>query len=84
MGGDSAEYTIDRGGAAARRAQSMQGQSRLPGMDRDEWPPAMFKEGGEGSSVRGVTPADNRGAGASIGNQCRNLPDGTVVRIVIC
>ena len=84
IGGDSAVYTIDRAGASARRAASMRGQARIPGMDRDEWPPALFQEGGDGASVRGVTPSDNRGAGASIGNQCRGLPDGTAVRVRIC
>lgn len=84
MGGDSGTFTIDRAGTAARRAESMSGQKPIPGMDRDEWPPAMFEEGGEGSSVRGVTPSDNRGAGASIGNQCRGLPNGTVVQVTVC
>lgn len=37
--------------------------------DRDEYPPAVAKEGGEGSSVRYIDPSDNRGAGASQGNQ---------------
>ncbi len=84
MGASSGEFTIDRAGAAARRAEAMRGHQRIPGMDRDEWPPAVFREGGAGSSVRGVTPSDNRGSGASMGNQCRGLPDGTVVRAVIC
>jgi filamentous hemagglutinin len=53
-------------------------------MDRDEWPPAMFEEGGAGSGGRGVTSADNRGAGASIGNQCHVYTDGSRVRIVVC
>lgn len=81
--GHPTELTIDRGGAAARRAESMRGSPRQPGLDRDEYPPAMFAEGGEGSSVRGIDPSDNRGAGSSIGNQCRGLPDGSIVRIVI-
>lgn len=34
-------------------------------------------------SVGAVDPSDNRRAGASIGNQCRGLPDGTVVQIVV-
>lgn len=49
----------------------------------DEYPPAMFREGGAGSSVRPVSPADNMGAGASIGNQCRGLACGSQVRIVV-
>jgi len=34
------------------------------------------------ASVRPVSPSDNMGAGACIGNQCRTLPDGSKVRIV--
>jgi hypothetical protein len=75
--------TIDRGGAAARRAESMRGNPRQPGLDRDEYPPAMFEEGGTGSSVRGIDPSDNRGSGSSMGHQCRGLPDGSIIRIVI-
>ncbi|WP_309505956.1 hypothetical protein [Streptomyces pyxinicus] len=44
----------------------------------------MFQEGGNGASVRPITPGDNRGAGSAIGNQCSGLPDGTKVRIVVC
>jgi hypothetical protein len=52
-------------------------------MDLDEYPPAMFSEGGAGASVRPMTRAQNRGMGACIGNQCRGLPDGTQVDIVV-
>lgn len=41
----------------------------------------MFQEGGQGSSVRHISPSDDRGAGACIGAQCRELPNGTKVRI---
>lgn len=81
--GHPAELTIDRPGADANRAEALRGHDRVPDMDRDEYPPSMFEEGGAGASVRPVTPADNRGAGACIGNQCRGLPDGTRVRIVV-
>ena len=43
--GQPTDLTIDRAGAAARRAQSMQGNPRVPGTDRDEYPPAMSEEG---------------------------------------
>jgi hypothetical protein len=36
---------------------------KLVSKDRDEYPPAMFNEGG-GASVRKINPSDNRGAGA--------------------
>ncbi|MGM3184507.1 hemagglutinin repeat-containing protein, partial [Dickeya oryzae] len=73
--------TIDRGGASERRKESLKDTPTVPGLDRDEYPPAMFKEGGSGASVRLITPSDNRGAGACIGAQCRGLPDGSSVII---
>jgi RHS repeat-associated protein len=85
--GKPTDLTIDRGGAAARRAQSMQGNPPVAGKDRDEYPPAMFSQGGNGtpggSSVRPIDPSDNRGAGSSIGHQCRGLPDGTTVQVQV-
>jgi filamentous hemagglutinin len=75
--------TIARPGAPGRRAEALAGHERPAGKQLDEYPPAMFKEGGAGASVRPVSPADNMGAGACIGNQCRGLPDGTCVRIKV-
>jgi filamentous hemagglutinin len=43
----------------------------------------MFKEGGTGAGVRSISPKDNMGAGACIGNACRGLPDGEKVRIKV-
>ena len=74
-------FNDDRSGAASRRYDSLRDVDPVPGLDRDEYPPAMFEEGGEGSSVRPITPRDNRGAGACIGAQCRGLPDGTRVKV---
>ncbi len=74
--------TIDRKGAKGRRADAMNGQPTVAGQDRDEYPPAMFGEGGKGASVRPISPSDNRGAGACIGAQCRDLADGSRIRIV--
>ncbi|MGW4148224.1 NucA/NucB deoxyribonuclease domain-containing protein [Streptomyces albogriseolus] len=82
--GYPAELTINRKGAEANRRDSLRGKPRVPGKDRDEYPPAMFEEGGTGASVRPITPGDNRGAGSAMGRQCRGLPDGTKVRIVVC
>ncbi|QST00325.1 DNRLRE domain-containing protein [Pontibacillus sp. ALD_SL1] len=73
--------TIDRSGAKSRRRDSLRGREKVPGKDLDEYPPAMFKEGGKGASVRPVSPSDNRGAGAYLGNKLRNYPDGTKVRL---
>jgi RHS repeat-associated protein len=82
--GKPMELTIGQpGSATGRRAEALAGQPRVPGKDLDEYPPAMFEEGGAGASIRPVSPADNRGAGACIGNQCRKLPPGTKVRIVV-
>lgn len=62
-----AEVTIDREGAEDRRTESMkQVPQTRPGYDRDEYPPAVFLEGGEGSSVKYIDPFDNRGAGSSV------------------
>ncbi|PMY44391.1 hypothetical protein C1X69_30095 [Pseudomonas sp. FW305-67] len=61
----------------------MGGLPKIPGKQLDEYPPAMFKEGGEGASVRAITPKNNMGAGACIGNACRGLEDGEKVRIKV-
>lgn len=82
--GQPDHLTIDRGGAKKRRAESMRGNPVVAGKDRDEYPPAMFQEGGTGSSVRPIDPGDNRGAGSVIRHQCTGLPNGTVVHVVVC
>jgi hypothetical protein len=77
------EVTIDRDGATGRRAESMkQVPQTKPGYDRDEYPPAMFKEGGTGSSVKYIDPHDNQGAGSSMGRQVAGLDDGAQVTIL--
>jgi RHS repeat-associated protein len=75
--------TVDRSGAAQNRAESLRGFAPVPGLDRDEYPPAMFAEGGEGASVRAISPSDNRGAGSYIGNQLRGVPDGAKVKLEV-
>jgi hypothetical protein len=75
--------TIDRDGADLNRENSLRGIDTRSGVDRDEYPPAMFREGGSGASVKYVPSGDNQGAGASIGNQTRGLPEGTRVRITV-
>jgi RHS repeat-associated protein len=81
--GQPSTLTIDRAGAAGRRAKALRGLTPRAGFDRDEYPPALFREGGEGASVKYIRPGDNRGAGACIGAQCRALPDATNVRIKV-
>ncbi len=75
--------TLDRPGAAARRMESLRGYPKVPGKDLDEYPPAMFKEGGRGADVRAVTSADNRGAGSSMSHQARPFADGQQVELVV-
>lgn len=81
--GQPSTLTIDRAGAAANRAAATGRISAVLGLHLDEYPPAMFKEGGANASVRAINPADNMSAGAYIGNCCRNLPNGSQVRIEI-
>jgi len=78
---------LDRAGAAARRsAATKQVNSKVkpaPGYERDEYPPAVAREGGFNSNVRFISPHDNRGAGASIRAQTKDLPDGSKVRVLV-
>lgn len=77
--------TIDRPNAKQNRKDSLRGIPTKRGKDRDEYPPAMFEEGGKGASVKYITPADNRGAGSSMGHQINELQlaDGRKVDIVV-
>lgn len=81
MRGQPSVVTIDREGAAARRDASLRNVGVRSEFDRDEYPMAMFKEGGDGADVFYLTPSDNRGAGAYISRQLRSLPSGARVRI---
>ena len=75
--------TIDRKMAASNRAESLSSVPTKSGYDRDEWPMAMFSEGGVGADVRYINPSDNRGAGSAIGNALKKFRDGTIVKIII-
>ena len=69
--------------AEARSREARSGHAPAPpGMDLDEYPPKMFKEGGRGASIRVVPLSQNRGAGASMGNQCRPYRDGARIELV--
>ncbi|MNY85791.1 Sporulation-specific extracellular nuclease precursor [compost metagenome] len=81
--GESAICTIDRSGAEENRSESLKGIPTKKGHDRDEWPMAMCAEGGEGASVQHIPSADNRGAGAWVGNQLRDYPDGTRILFIV-
>ena len=81
--GQPAVLTLERTGAAANRQASLGGVAKVRGRHLDEYPPAMFKEGGAGASVRPISPRDNMAAGACIGNACRSLANGARIRIEI-
>lgn len=75
--------TIDRDGADANRTDSLRGIPTRPPQDRDEYPPAMFREGGTGASVKYIDATDNQGSGSSMGSALRSLPKGTRVKITV-
>jgi len=75
--------TIARDAASTNREASIGGIPKVTGKQLDEYPPAMFKEGGAGASVRPISPRDNMAAGACIGNACRGLANGDKVRIKV-
>lgn len=80
--GEAPICTIDRGGAEENRSLSLKGIPTKKGYDRDEWPMAMCREGGEGADIEYIKPSDNRGAGSWVGNQLENFADGTRVEFM--
>lgn len=81
-GGQPDVLTVTRPGSDGRRDAATAGTATQAGMDRDEYPPAVTAEGGKGASVRSIPSGDNRGAGASVGRQIRDVPDGGKIRII--
>ncbi|MBA8823777.1 hypothetical protein FHX42_001106 [Saccharopolyspora lacisalsi] len=78
------EVTIEREGARERRQQAtsvVPPQPRELRIDRDEYPPAVFQEGGRGASVQYIDRSDNSGSGASMRHQMKGLDNGTTVTI---
>jgi hypothetical protein len=75
--------TIERTGAKSRRGAALQGLEKQAPLDLDEYPPAMFSEGGNGADVRAISMGENRALGAYVGQQCMKLPNGAVVEIHI-
>ena len=73
--------TIDREKAADRRKASLEGVRMNKLYDRDEYPCAVFQEGGSGADVVYIEGSDNRGAGSHMRWQMNNMPDGSQVRI---
>ncbi len=78
---------IDRKGAGKRRTEAIGNINlkRRPGAhyERDEYPPAFTREGGSNANVRFIRAHDNRGAGASMSWQTRDLPDGSKIRVLV-
>lgn len=75
--------TIGRAGSKANRKASLKGIDKVPGKDLDKYPSAMFKEGGNGASVRPINPSDNRGAGSTFGHKLRLYTNGTKIKYKI-
>ena len=78
--GASNEGVVDRAGSSSRRKENTKNVNTEKGKDRDEFPPAVIKTEG-GVSVKLIPSGDNRGAGGSLGQQLRNVPDNA--RVVI-
>ena len=66
--GEASLLHIDRDHEDQHRDESLANYPPRSGYDRDEYPPAMSREGGTGADVRYIDPSDNRGAGATMGN----------------
>lgn len=81
--GQPKTLTLSRVEAAKRRKEALNGHPPEKGKDRDEYPPAMTREGGKRASVRAISPKDNRGAGACMGAQCSDVPDGTKITVKV-
>jgi len=73
--------TIERTNSRKNRRDSLRGIATRPPEERDEYPPAMFKEGGKGASVKYIDGPDNGGSGSVMGSALSGLPKGTRVRI---
>lgn len=86
--GQPTVLTLDRVSATERRRASLQHIKRksgrpIAGKDRDEYPPALTREGGFDANVRYIEAGDNRGAGKAIERQVRDLPDGARIRVLV-
>lgn len=80
--GYPATLTLNRDGVDENRKQSLAGIATRgdDGLDRDEYPPAAFLEGGANAHVAYISSSDNRGSGSSFGQQLSNAPNMTRVR----
>lgn len=69
--GEGVIFTVDRPNASKRRRLALRGTKARSDFDRDEFPMAIFAEGGLCSDIRYINPSDNRGCGSYISNQLR-------------
>jgi len=81
--GQPALLHIDRADEDLHRSQSLAPWPPKSGFDRDEYPPAMSREGGTGADVRYINPSDNRGAGSVMGNALEDYCDAQPFRFRI-
>ena len=72
---------IDRTLASLHRSQALRGFPTRPGFDRDEYPPAMFTEGGTGADVQYVIASENRSSGAWMMSQLSMYANHTCISI---
>lgn len=81
--GQTEELTLDRKMAKPNRKASLKGTDTVPGMDRDEYPFAMTREGGAGADIKHIPSSDNRGSGSYLRWQLDKIPDGKTFKIKI-
>lgn len=74
---------VNRPGAHQNRADALRGKPKVAGYDLDEAPPAVLRQPGDPVSVRPIIPGDNRSGGSQIGNQLRDVPNGSQIIIII-
>jgi hypothetical protein len=73
--------TVHRAGADARRDKLLRLIATRPGMDRDEYPPAVAR-GSYRADVAYVPSSENRSHGSTMGLKLRRYCDGTRFRYV--
>jgi hypothetical protein len=74
---------IARAGADENRAASLRGIPIRKGMARDEYPPAVAREGGQGASVWYVKSGQDRSAAAALANRLGPWCGGQRFRLVV-
>jgi Deoxyribonuclease NucA/NucB len=72
---------LNRDGADERRERLLESRATRPGMDRDEYPPAVGRDDWR-ADVAYVPSAENRSHGATLGLKLRRFCDGTRFRYV--